>query len=761
MASDEPVARPHSMNMSVTVTKASRHVPPIIATALVMMTLPEPTPMVWFSVLISIPAVYVSVWYGAMSPWRLIAIQSVLVVISGPNTVMRLIAVGLILWQVCAAFWTDGPAELKQFAVSFNIVAISRADETTISFGRLLLPLSVLVVGLVGYRKARVDSARFRKVIRRGGAFLAFALVGWGACAALALGSLREGQRSAEAALTALRVGDIDEARTHIEQSKSQLMKASSLLDSPISYPARFIPVLGFNRDTTVGVVQATSTALSAIGSELSLIDLESLKVVDGRLDLDAVASLFDPLSRSTDAVIALRTELDELRSPWNLFLFTDLLARLGEKLDTQITQGQNAVAAVDLAPELFGRDVRRTYFVALTTPVESRGHGGFMGSWLEVSLDDGKISVTDYGRVTDLNNSGSPVRRVLEPQDWLRAYGDFGFTTGPSGGVSKTAWGNITMSPHFDSTGAVITDLYPQSGGREIDGVFSMDVKTIAALLEFSGPVLVEGRDEPLTSENAEEFLLFEQYSSLATGDRVDLLEKVTRSAIDQILDGELPPPNVLANRLGPMVSEGRLTAYSKSPKVQEFFRRIKMSGEFRCDQVDDCFMVVADNASGSKIDYFLDIDSKVEFDFDNEQNVVTARVQLLLSNSAPRSGLPDYLIGNMVGLPPGFNRTLVSIHTSLFLDPLTSLDAAEWGARSEKDLNLYSTYTDLAPGQVKSIELVFKGRLDSGDVYKVLSRLPATARSWSTSFESVANSETFLVDEPGTKVMEFERGR
>ena len=183
-------------------------------------------------------------------------------------------------------------------------------------------------------------------------------------------------------------------------------------------------------------------------------------------------------------------------------------------------------------------------------------------------------------------------------------------------------------------------------------------------------------------------------------------------------------------------------------------------MSGEFRCDQVDDCFMVVADNASGSKIDYFLDIDSRVDFEFDNDQNLVTARVQLLLSNSAPGSGLPDYVIGNMVGLSPGFNRTLVSIHTSLFLDPLTSPDAAGWGARTEKGLNLYSTYTDLAPGQVKTIELVFKGRLDSGDIYKILSRLPASARSWSTSFESVANSEVFLVDKPGTKVIELERG-
>ena len=51
-------------------------------------------------------------------------------------------------------------------------------------------------------------------------------------------------------------------------------------------------------------------------------------------------------------------------------------------------------------------------------------------------------------------------------------------------------------MSPDFPSVTEVFAQLYPASGGSEIDGAIAVDVESIARFLELTGPIQVEGPD-------------------------------------------------------------------------------------------------------------------------------------------------------------------------------------------------------------------------------------------------------------------------
>ena len=95
-------------------------------------------------------------------------------------------------------------------------------------------------------------------------------------------------------------------------------------------------------------------------------------------------------------------------------------------------------------------------YFIAFTTPAKARGLGGFMGNWAEVTMDAGHISVTDFGRTADLVVDG-------DTEHWVR----------------------ITSSPHFPDVARLIANGYPAHSGHQVDGVFAMDVYTVAALDE------------------------------------------------------------------------------------------------------------------------------------------------------------------------------------------------------------------------------------------------------------------------------------
>ena len=579
---------------------------------------------------------------------------------------------------------------------------------------------------------------------------LLFVLSLLGLCLALLMAKepLTMGNHLAHEGLAALNQGDIPVAREKFDAAQEQLDAAAGWLNSPVTYMARVIPVVSQHRDAAADLSASFARSLEQLSLGLSKFDLGKLRVVKGSVDLVAVSELQVPLAQILMEVKNLRGELLAAQSSWLMGKIQDEFGGLLEDFDQQLERGENAQVALELAPQIFGTDRPVTYFVALTTPVEARGHGGFMGNWIELSIDNGQIDVKKYGRATDLNEAGGRPRKITGPADWVERYGDFGFTNYAGGSVGEHPWQNITMSPHFPSTGQVISELYPQSGGTALDGVFAMDVQTLSVLLEFAGPVTVEGIEQPLTSANAVEFLLHDQYIEFAVDERIDLLESVTRQAIDQILDGELPPPNILANRLGPMVAQGRLTGFSTNPVIQDLFSRIGMSGALTCEMTADCFAVTVDNASGSKIDYYLDM--KVDYSVEIEKNSNAARgiVEVTASNSSPSAGLPDYIIGNMVGLPRGTNRTLISIHSRLSFTQSSGPEVdSEWGFSHEQGHNVASVYVDIPPGQTIHLTVELGGSLDLENGYSVTARNPAAVRPWVTSIELIKDGKRSIL--------------
>ena len=718
----------------------------------------NPTPIFVVSLVVVGASVWLWTWVTSYAPSWMLWTQSLLVAVVSDNSVTRVLALTLLAFTALSTPAPDRVIDKNLILAGVNINLTLHLGVSSLTPGALSVMVSIAILGFAGLVLMHDRPRWLGRLLVLGFGIYVTALAAFCAAGLACWDSLRDGRRAAEAAMAALRVGDMDAALRHIDLSLKELERSESWLGSPLSWPSRIVPIVGQNRDFAVGVVSALNETLGKLRPQLAAIDLDSLKIVDGRIDIAAISRLRDPLEISTLEIESLRKTLEQFNNPWLLPQFGTQIRQVSDDLRKLGAQGENALTSIRLAPTLLGAESPRTYFIALTTAAESRGHGGFMGSWVELSIEGGQLEVTDQGRSTDLNASGTEIRKISGPSDWLGRYGDFGFTTGVGGGVSKTAWQNITMSPYFDSTGRVIAELYPQSGGKNLDGVFAMDIKTLATLLEFSGPVIVDGLAEPLTTANAESFLLFDQYRYFETNQRIDLLEEVLRVAIDQILEGELPSPNIIANRLGPMVAQGRLTAFSTNQEVQEFFETINMDGTPPCDETDDCLFVTADNASGSKIDVFLDLGLKTDVEIDENRGIVTATVHLDLRNNAPSLGLPEYVIGNLVGLPLGYNRTLISIHSSLFLSPMDSPDGKGWGVRNEKGLNVYSTYLDLEPGSVEKLELVFQGRANvEQGMYSLGTRLPAAAGNWTSEFQAREGGETkvFRLDDVGNSVI------
>ena len=124
---------------------------------------------------------------------------------------------------------------------------------------------------------------------------------------------------------------------------------------------------------------------------------------------VDAVELLEQPLAE-TEAVLADASEsLVEDDSAWLVAPVAGRIDSVREEIDGLLSGTRTARTAVDLAPSMLGRDEPRTYFVAFTTPAESRGLGGFMGTWAELRADDGRLDVTRTGQTSELTSAMDP----------------------------------------------------------------------------------------------------------------------------------------------------------------------------------------------------------------------------------------------------------------------------------------------------------------------------------------------------------------
>ncbi len=456
------------------------------------------------------------------------------------------------------------------------------------------------------------------------------------------------------------------------------------------------VPVVAQHRRAATELTDAASSTSRTLDAELSTVDVDALRIVDGRIDIDAIVALRAPLDRVIASVERLDRTLADNRSGWLVPAAKDRVDELAESVADQRELAAKAADALDVIPAMLGADGERVYLLMFTTPGEARGQGGFMGNYAELTAIDGEVTLSDFGRHNDLSNGGGRPRVLRSaPDDWFDRYGPFGYTTGPDDSVGNVPWANITISPHFPSTAQVVAELYPQSGGRELDGVFNLDVFALGQLAGLIGPLEVEGAPFPLTGRNMAPFLLIGQYEIDDFDERTDLLEAVALETIELILGDASPDPVELARRLRPMSLQRRAMAWSAHPSEQAVLSAAGFGGELLDDRQDaDSLAVTVVNASGSKIDTFL----SRRFTLTEQQD---GRMELQLEfHNDPVLTLPDYVVGNLVGLPRGSSRLFVSIHTSMRLVEARDDDGTIGLQPSlESGLPVYSGYLDLAP--------------------------------------------------------------
>ena len=670
---------------------------------------PRPTGIAAWDVALVVAATTAAAWASASTPWWALIVAPGCLAIAAPTW-----------WGVTLALaLAGGAAAIGIRRVSWGwargaiIAAVAAAGAH--AGNRWAIGVTALLVG-GAVTVAAVAGVRRRPSFVRRRAWMVLGVVGGAAGAAVlvavlgvlsARGDLREGERLARLGLAQAQRGDTEGARASLLDAASAFERASSTLDAAWMLPGRTVPVLAQHQRALTDLSAAAGPAIGDAAAALDEVDTSRLEMVDGAFDLAGITALDQPFARLSAAVRSLATTTDAIDRGWLVGPLQARLDGVGDELARNQRLLDNASRAVALAPDLLGASGPRHYFVAFMTPAEARGLGGFMGNWAEITVDGGRIWMTAFGTDEVLNRGGDdPDGRVITgPAEFLQHYGQFGFV-GADGTTSMVPWKNITMPADFPMVAEAIAGLYPQSGGRPLDGVFAVDIAGIAALMKLTGPVRVEGLNRPLNANTVEDFLLRDQYL-LERDERADMLDAIARTVVDALLTTTLPEPTELARTLGPLVPARHLMAWSPLADEEALFTALGLDGAVttwlgtaagQAVASPGAVVVARNNAAANKLDVYVPMEVTAD--------ATGATVDL--ANIADIATLPDYVDGNPLGLPEGTARTRVTVYTTVPVAGFT-LDGTTLPVSSGEEAGAfaYTFVLDLAPGATATIRL------------------------------------------------------
>lgn len=673
---------------------------------------------------------FVTVWAAATTPWWAAFGATTLAVISAtsgqPGLLVVAVAAGIPL-LVIGARGASAPV-VRSLCVAIALSVLLRSEWRPFETASALLTATavVLVVATALPRRHRTVRRTVVRVTVVTASVVGVAIVGLAVGLSLAAGDASDGSDELSEGLRLLQSGDTAAASTALADAATTLGAASDRFDAWYTAPARVVPLLAPHRDALASTTGQAAEAASAAAVAVGLIDPSQLEFVGGAVDTDTIALVADPLSDLSESIERLSAIAAEARSPWLLPALSDRLAETAATADDAVRAVGTASAVVDAIPALFGSNGERRYLIAFVNPAESRGSGGVMGNWSEVTAVDGAIRQTATGRTSDLTiglEQAGPVRLDM-PEDHLARFASAG-AADENGHVDPLYWSNVTMSADMPSVGSAMAQMYEASTSRSVDGVAVVDPRGVAALLRLTGPIEIDRLERSLDAGSAVSFLTTEQYE-LESGEREEVLAELTDAAMTVLTSQVIADPVAIGDALGQVAADGHITVWLRDPTEQELIVRLGADGALPDLDGADGLAVTFDNAAGNKADTYLRTAVEYRPVFDPSTGEVEAVATVTVTNDAPTSGRPDYVIGNLIGGPTGSNLTLVNVHTPLQFTTATLDDEqVTMAVGRERGWNVFTVAVPLGSGESAVLEVRLAARTRLAE-YRLVVRPP-----------------------------------
>jgi Protein of unknown function (DUF4012) len=544
-------------------------------------------------------------------------------------------------------------------------------------------------------------------LVGAGGAIAVVAILALSGASALGVRRhLVDGRDALSAGRSSLVAGDAAGARDEFARAEEAFRAADDEARSPWLTVTGLIPLLGRTPHTIRAVAEASvQTGEAATGLASAIADLPgglaALSPTAHGIPTDRLPGLAEAVARSAALTgQAIRT-LDA--TPSGLVLPQVASARDAARAQLEDVHGQLEAGSLILQglPAFLGADGPRHYFIGASNPAELRGSGGLIGAYAILTIDQGRLSLSDFRPIQSIRHPAleqvpSPSAEYSSNFDFFRHAAD-GF------------WLNINMSPDFPLDAKAIWLAYRQSTGQALDGIIVADPFALKALMHVTGPVDVGKTGLTVTESDIVPFVTNQAYALFGNNEeRKRVLGRVAGSVLESFLGGSSAAVDRLRAALAAF-SDGHLKVWSNDPSMERGLADTTAGGSYRPSGTDS-LSVVTNSSSGTKLDYYQA--RSITYDVQlGPAGMATASASVEIGNPSPTSGLPAYVIGPFkhFSREPGENVALVH----LYCDKGCVLQRATDGAKpiqlrrlEQAGFPFFEDYVRTSSGDTSTIE-------------------------------------------------------
>jgi hypothetical protein len=452
---------------------------------------------------------------------------------------------------------------------------------------------------------------------------------------------------------------NVDELSKLVAKANDSLSQANSIVNDPLLAPSEFIPVFGGDfraAKTLVNGLHDIAGEGEPIVSHFSkaLAKPNGDKTSSSRLaDFNTAAKMHGLITKIDSAQNSLEN-IDAQNLHFGLDKKIILARGKLSALSRGLTQLEPLVAALE---PILANQNKQTWFIATQNLAEARGTGGILGSYAVVNINDGQPSLFGAGSDQDLDRIGRVKSKAL-PESLQRLWGG-----------TPNDWRDMNVSSHVPYFGQQIYDsLMPK---LKIDGVIVIGQGAVAQLTAATGSFDIDGVH--VDSQNVSDFLakgIYAKYGDV--GQKNAWVSKFMHALFARLEKRDFDYGSIWRAATSNL-SGDRVSAWAKSSQLQSRFLHDGVAGEVS-SKPGSAVQVSLNNAGGNKLDAYLQLEAKYSL---GQCGVETdlglagrrAKLDVLISNNAPKSGLPKYVTPRSDLFPGqklvlGSNRTLLSVY-------------------------------------------------------------------------------------------------
>ncbi len=276
---------------------------------------------------------------------------------------------------------------------------------------------------------------------------------------------------------------------------------------------------------------------------------------------------------------------------------------------------------------EMMGNGRPHRTLILLQNNDEVRGTGGFIGSFINLQMENGHVTEMKLEDVYDMDGQ---FKMKIEPPDVIKKI------------TGSWYFRDSNVSPDFRIAGDKALWFYAQERGQIADSVIAINQDLLGEVLGVIGPVEMTGLDAALTRENYRQALTY-MIETKRSG--AEDPKKILKDLMPIIQKRLFQPANMGAFQhiLLEQIVQKNISGYSKNPLTEDLFAVMGMDGAMKEEvRNEDSLSVVASSFGANKSDAYMKQeithDTVIEHDGEVYDQLTIKRINLWSGATAQR---------------------------------------------------------------------------------------------------------------------------